>query len=340
MKHLVRRAVTHPWVLPLTFPLTHGAAPVFMLHRFADPATGGRGHDPAVLRSDLAWLRRHRFTVLPVHVLLRRLLAGEPVSRTVAFTVDDGYADFASRALPVFTEFDCPVTVFLTTGFVDGACWMWWDVVDYLVTGTARDGVALDAGTAAWVFGWRTPADRGRVVTDLVERLKAVPDAVRKDVLARLAAALEVEVPVRPPAAYAPMTWDDVRRCGRSGVSFGPHSRTHPILSRTDDAEAAAEIAGSWDRLREAAGEAAVPVFCYPNGDPGSFGVREEALVAAAGLDAAVSTVPGYASRRVARLAVPRMPYVQEDRAFAQVSSGLERAKMAVRAVVGDRGRR
>jgi peptidoglycan/xylan/chitin deacetylase (PgdA/CDA1 family) len=311
-----------------------------MLHRFADPATGRPGHDVDALRADLQWLRRHRFTVLPLRTLVERLQAGEPVFKTVAFTVDDGYADFASRALPAFVEFECPVTVFLTTGFVDGHCWMWWDVVEYLVTRTSREGVRVDAGTEAWTYAWRDAREQGRVVLDLVERLKAVPEDVKRDVLARLATVLEVDVPAQPTPAYAPLTWDEVRRCAASGVSFGPHSLTHPILARTDVVQAATEIAGSWQRLQQMLGSVAVPVFCYPNGDPGSFGVREQELVARAGLTAAVSTVPGYAGAGhldprtpLRRFEVPRMAYVQADRSFVQVSSGLQRAKDAMRAV-------
>lgn len=331
-------ALTHPWVVPLAFPLTRGAAPVFMLHRFADPDTGRPGHDTDTLRAHLSWLRRHRVAVLPLAEVLRRFGAGEPVHKTVVFTVDDGYADFADRGLPVFAEFDCPVTVFLTTDFLDGRCWLWWNVVECLVQGTARDGVRLEHDAGVWEYRWRDSREREAAILSLVERLKTVPEACRKDLIARLGAVLEVELTRQPTPAYAPLSWDAVRRCARSGVSFGPHTLTHPILARTGDAQSAAEIAGSWHRVRQEAGDAAVPVFCYPNGDPDSFGVREQNLVAAAGLAAAVTTVPGYVTRGLfdsarphARHAVPRMPYAQDDRSFVRASSGLERATLSLR---------
>jgi peptidoglycan/xylan/chitin deacetylase (PgdA/CDA1 family) len=313
-----------------------------MLHRFADPVSGRPGHDTAVLREHLGWLRRQRIVILPVGELLRRLGAGEPVYKAVSFTVDDGYADFAELGLPVFAEFDCPVTVFLTTDFLDGRCWLWWNQVECAIRETGRDGVRLEHAAGSWEFRWTGDAERRAACDALVERLKTVSEAERRELVSRLVSELAPGLPARPPAEFAPLTWDQVRRCAGSGVTFGPHTRTHPILSRTDAAQAAEEIGGSWRRVREEAADAAVPVFCYPNGDADSFGAREQDLVRQAGLDWALTAIAGYATREVAdparrgsRYAVPRMPYVQAERSFVQVSSGLERAKRLLGAVTG-----
>jgi peptidoglycan/xylan/chitin deacetylase (PgdA/CDA1 family) len=348
VKRLIRDALTHPRVLPLAFPLTRGATPVFMLHRFADPASGGgAGHDPDALRANLAWLRRHRFSLLSLAELFDRLRSGEPVYKSVAFTVDDGFADFAQRGQPVFAEFDCPVTVFLATSFLDGHCWLWWNQVEYLVTATRQGGVMLDHGPDRWEYRWSDRAGRDAAILDITERLKRVPEADKRALIDRLGTALDVPLPATPPPDFTPMSWSEVRRCARAGVTFGPHTRTHPVLSRTGDVQAADEIAGSWRRVRDEAGNAALPVFCYPNGDDDSFGERDIRLVAEAGLTAAVSTNQGYATRRLflagrplARFAVPRMPYIEEGTFFVQMAGGLERAKRALRRAVSPARRR
>ena len=110
-------------------PFARGVATIFMLHRFT--ATGsGPGHSVTLLTEQLAHLRRQRYRLIGLPELLAELAeAGRPLPPTVAFTVDDGYADFATLAAPVFAEFDCPVTVFLATGFLDGELWLWWDRV-------------------------------------------------------------------------------------------------------------------------------------------------------------------------------------------------------------------
>ena len=57
---------------------------------------------------------------------------GPPLNRAVAFTIDDGYVEQATVAAPVFAEFDCPVTTFVTSGFLDRALWFWWDQIEYV----------------------------------------------------------------------------------------------------------------------------------------------------------------------------------------------------------------
>jgi peptidoglycan/xylan/chitin deacetylase (PgdA/CDA1 family) len=309
--------LTHPSFLRAAFALSRRAAPIFMFHRFADAEAGNEGHDPQVLRANLSWLRSNNCSMLPVTELLDRLAAGESTERAVAFTVDDGYADFARVAAPVFAEFDCPVTVFLTTGFLDGHHWMWWDQVAVALTALRRDGE----------------------IPSMTEALKLIPESERQERIGQLIQDSGVEMPPTPTPAFAPLAWDDVRRLSRAGVTFGPHSVTHPVFSRTGDEQSRFEIVESWRRVRAEAGDGAVPVFCYPNGGPADFGAREESTIAGEGMQAALTTMSGYVSRRdfsvdqpSRRFKLRRCGYSDDPLAFKQVATGIERAKGAVRA--------
>lgn len=343
MKRFALAALTHPAVLPLAYPFARGVAPILMLHRFADHALGNGGHAPGTLHRNLEFLRRHRFDLVALADLVAKLERGDPlVSKQVAFTVDDGYADFAKVGVDVFAAFDCPVTVFVVTGFLDGQCWLWWDQVDLALTGTLRTTVDVELGDGVHRYRWSDAGGRESVRADLVERLKLVDDATRQTAIARLAGDLDVAIPNTPPKRYAPMTWEDTRRCAQRGVTFGPHTVTHPILARTDDRRSITEIRDSWRRVKEEV-PASVPIFCYPNGDPDSFGPREQGVLRQMGLVAALTTVQGYASSRVfaanhgaGRYAVPRFPYFEDAAAFRQVVSGLERAKRLVLGKTGD----
>jgi peptidoglycan/xylan/chitin deacetylase (PgdA/CDA1 family) len=320
MNRAARLVLTHPYFVRAAFSLTRDVAPIFMLHRFRDVEAGNAGHDPEVLRTNLSWLRSHKFSVLSLTELLDRLAEGAPMSRTVAFTVDDGYADFARVAAPVFSEFDCPVTVFLTSGFLDGRQWTWWDKVAAGLTALHRE------------------ADVQATIT----ALKLIPEAEKLDRIAKLLRESGVNLPPTPPSQFAPMSWDDVRRLVKSGITFGPHSVTHPVLSRTGDEQSQFEVEESWRRVRTEARDGAVPIFCYPNGMQADFTVREESAVALAGMRAAVSTRPGYASHRnfdparpSERFRLPRFGYGDDHSSFVQVASGIERATEAFRAATG-----
>jgi peptidoglycan/xylan/chitin deacetylase (PgdA/CDA1 family) len=341
VKHAALAALTREVMLPLAYPFTRGAATILMLHRFASEALGNPGHAAETLRRHLAFLRRHRFELVPLADLVARLERGDPpLHKAVTFTVDDGYGDFASVGAGIFAEFDCPVTVFVVTGFLDRRLWLWWDQVEFMLTGTRRAEVDVDMGDAS--LRYRIPDTRTRegVCADLVERLKRVDDATRRAALARLALDLDVEVPATPPPRYAPMTWDEARRCAHGGATFGPHTVTHPILSRVGDRQADAEISESWRRVRTEIPHAPA-IFCYPNGDLDSFTAREPWLLRTHGLAAALTTVDDYASPRLfrsnggsGRYAIPRFPYLEQDAAFRQIVSGLERAKRRARGLL------
>lgn len=301
---------------------------------------GSPGHDAGVLRADLELLRRNKFNIAPLMEVVQRLQEGIPLRpRTVVFTIDDGYADFARVAAPIFAEFDCPVTVFLTTGFLDRNIWMWWDQIAFLLLHTERRSVSLRTNVVAIREEWATAQERDATAARISERLSLVADADKWEVIEALAEVLEVEIPVSAPEAFLPMSWEEARACERRGVSFGPHTVTHPVLSRVDDDRARTEIMDSWTRLR-AEVEAPVPVFCYPDGSESAYSSREVSQAREAGLRAAVTTMRGYVDSADFRhqpsiqlFNIPRLSYPEpgNESTFAHMISGLERGKIWVR---------
>jgi peptidoglycan/xylan/chitin deacetylase (PgdA/CDA1 family) len=311
-----------------------------MLHRFADPVRGNGGHDPVVLRARLAALRRAGRELVTADEIVRRAREDDfRGSAPLAFTVDDGYADFATVAAPIFAEFECPVTVFLVSGVLDSGGWYWWDRISAAFEGTSRHELTITVGSRSVQLDWATADERTRAEIALMEALKRVPDAERHRVLDALPAALEVALPSRATHKYAPMTWEEVRHCAARGVTFGAHTVTHPILSQVEDDAAGWEIATSWDRLRDAT-TATTDVFCYPNGTSTDFGDRETGILSALGFSSALTTMPGHLTaatfrkRADAAFRLPRFAYDDDVIGFAQVTAGLERAKLAFRRAV------
>jgi peptidoglycan/xylan/chitin deacetylase (PgdA/CDA1 family) len=330
-------AVTHRALVPLWRSLADDVVVIFTLHRFAGAGLNGAGDTVQRLRENLAYLRKRRFHIASLHDLINGAGSVAPRRRgpSVVFTVDDGYAEFAGHAAPVFAEFDCPVTVFLVTDALDKGTWYWWDRVQYCLGVTKLREVTLELGGQARTWRWHTPAERRACVLLMLEALKRIPESDKLRALRDLATRLEVDVPERATAEFAPMSWNDVRTCAQRGFTFGPHTMTHPMLTRVSDDQARGEILQSWDRVRAECGDAAVPVFCYPNG---AYTAREVGILRNSGLAAAVTTTHHYASNRPVsewsgdeRFQTPRFGYREERERFVQVVSGLERLKMAVR---------
>lgn len=298
---------------------------IFTLHRFAVPDLGIEGHDPGEIAATLAALRREQIPLLPLGSVVDALRDGTPLPpRAAVFTVDDGYFDFAEVGAPIFAQFDCPVTVFLITGFLDGSCWLWWDKVRWLfLHGTPSPAVPLLEREALPP----TPARLGALAGDISHRLTRTATSELMALISFLAERAGVTIPEAPPPEFRPMTWNAARRLAGQGVTFGPHTVTHPVLDRTSEDHARREITESWRRISEVL-EAPLPVFSYPNG---GFGAREAALVRAAGLEAAVATTPRYLTvdgsprEEDWLFRLPRFPYPDMTRTLLLTSAGFRR---------------
>jgi len=133
------------------------------------------------------------------------------------------------------------------------------------------------------------------------------------------------------------LSWDEARRLERRGVTFGPHTVTHPVLSSTSDEQAELEISLSWTRLRDELASPE-PIFCYPHGRERDFGPREMKIVQSLGLWGAVA---GYQRKfRLTELrhapgiyCVPRFPFSDDLLDILQCVSGLEILKAGLRRV-------
>jgi peptidoglycan/xylan/chitin deacetylase (PgdA/CDA1 family) len=307
---------------------------LFMMHRFDSPDLGVSGHPPRALARSLAYLRTERFEL----VSLADLVAGRALDRKrpqIVFTVDDGYSDFMDVALPVFAEFDCPVSVFVATGVVDGQCWYWNDVISFAFANTSHRAISLAVDGVPVEYTWQDADGARRAGERFNELLKTVRHEARLEALRQMTERLSVDVPSVPTRQYAPMSWDDARRCAASGlVTFGPHSVNHPVLSNMRGSDASSEIVESWRRLQQI-DVATVPVFVYPYG---AYSKREVDALATTDLAGALTTEHRYSSpdafaakhgRR--RFTIPRLTYSDDRLEFLQAASGVERIKLGIR---------
>jgi peptidoglycan/xylan/chitin deacetylase (PgdA/CDA1 family) len=340
---------TVPWGTRPFTPMMYGHATIIVMHRFADPDRGITGLDPRALRRALQFLRSERYPIVSLDRLFQGL-TGEapPIDRAVAFTMDDGTIDQATVAAPIFEEFDCPATIFVVTGYLDGALWCWWHRVEYVFETTRHREFSVMVAGLRHIIRLNDGAPRAQHARRFMDRCTRVPEVEKLRAIERLAAAAEVELPARPPARYAPMSWDDVRACEARGITFGPHTVTHPVLSRASEEQSKHEIHESWARLRAEA-RRPVPIFCYPNGHVGTdFGPRECATLRRLGFVGAVTswpgdyaTVGGFRSSPDAPFSVPRIDFGEDHRSFVRsVSGGLrtehvqQQQQLALRRVV------
>lgn len=241
---------------------------ILMYHRFPE--------DHSHLERQCEHIRRHYHPV-SMRQIGESLGGGTALpDNALTITVDDGFRDFLDHGFPVLQRYEIPATVFLVSDFLDGKLWLWTNQLDYMLKRTKRTAAAPG---------------------ELRATLKRLPNEERMRRLRELQTELEVELPQSPPAEFAPLTWDEVRSLAGKNVEFGPHTRTHPILSSlSSEAEVRDEIAGSKARVDAELGFPSRH-FCYPNGRRADFTSQAVTVVKECGLETAVTTEPGIVLR-------------------------------------------
>lgn len=334
-KRLFWNAMTLPVLPEWLARVTRSEATIFMAGRFSVPELGISGHDPQGLHQILAHLRKRRYDLISIEELFHRLREGETLERAVAFTIDDGYYDAGQIAAPIFAEFDCPATIFTVTDFLDGRTWFWQDKIAYIFTQTKRADIGARLGKEHFHFRLESNAARAGWRA-FVGRCYRASEADRELCIEELSAVAEVELPSRPPEPFRSLTWDEARRLESKGISFGPHTQTHPILSAVSDERSEREITESWQRLQSEVSRP-VPIFSYPGGEPADFGEREIVTMNRIGLWGAVTGHPGNIRSRSFSdstdqwYRVPRYPHHNTLPHVLQCISGMEKIKAQLR---------
>lgn len=235
----------------------------------------------------LSWLRDW-FNVLPLAEAVARLQHGNLPMRAAAITFDDGYADNHDVALPILQRQGLSATFFIAVGFLDGGR-MFNDTVIETVRRCGQPALDLTLlGLGRHAVG--SLAEKRQAIPVLLNQIKYLPFAQRRETVDALAAIAEVTLP-----DDLMMTRQQVKALHEAGMGIGAHTVRHPILARLEAKEAEQEIAGSREFLQALLSEP-VSLFAYPNGKPENDYRREHVeIVRRLGFKAAVSTAWGVA---------------------------------------------
>lgn len=314
--------------------------PIFFLHRSHQPQHGISGITPDYLRRCLTWIARMGYRFISIPELVTALKTGElPGEPCVAFCMDDGYADQGDVLAPVFLEHGCPVTWFLITDLVDGLDWPWDDKVAWLVNNTQVEKFDLEVDGVVHSFQPRAPELRQQARRMIRTLLKRTSGIRIHGLIANLAAACAMDLPSRPPPGYEPTTWDRVRDLVAQGLCVGAHSQSHRILSQLPDRDCNDEIQGSWERVKSQV-DPGYQIFCYPTGQDGDFGIREQQGLRSLGFDAGLCSLPSPLiirrdNKEIPLFALPRFELPTHFGTFVRYCSWFE----ALRQRLSSRGR-
>lgn len=272
-------------------PLWRGRASIFMIHRTTTFPDVPADRMPELIGSTVKALRSAGANLTSLRNLFEMAHRGlTPPPGSVAFTVDDGYWDQGTIAT-AFLRNDCPVTIFLVSGFMDGNLWPWDEKLAHAVATTTR--AQLEVPSLQRRYELASRQQKHLAVQQLQNACKTLPWPEADKVLREIWAQTGIDPGDSPPPAHRPIGWSDARALEREGVEFAPHSVTHRITSRLSDDEASHEIVHSLERLT-AELVRPTPVYAWPTGRTQDFGARDVLLARKHGMLGAVSAESGY----------------------------------------------
>lgn len=258
--------------------LTGHAPRILMYHRFGTESSGGKV-TAEVFEQQLQILARH-FNVVSMDQVAAALSGGPQLPRNaIAITVDDGYRDFYEIAYPLLKRYNMPATLYAVVDFIEGALWLWWDKIAYIINTAEHGRLQIDGQR----LEWHDDAHRQRAITKMVDYAITLPDPDKWRFIDEMARQLQVVVPDSPTPEYAACSWEQLRELVAGGMIVGAHTVTHPILAKVASSDQLRqETMGCKARLEQGLGSP-VRHFCYPNGGPQDFSPEAKRYVQEAG---------------------------------------------------------
>ncbi len=241
---------------------------------------------PASFEKQVEFLARN-YTILPLDEAVHLLYENKLPRHAVAITFDDGYRNNFEYAFPTLRTLGIPATIFLATDFVFDGKPLWVDRLEYVMEHS--DG---------------TPADKRQRDDELRTELKTLPDDEKIRRLSEIETKYDASLH-GDAEQYAPLTNEMIVEMSANLITFGAHTKSHPILGRLPFDAAASEILESRDIVKSHTSSVST-VFAYPNGQQEDWTPEIESLLAKNGFSGALTTVSGTNTPQTPRFALQR----------------------------------
>jgi len=274
---------------------TENLATVFMLHRVSYDKDIYNSHSINYLRNILKYLKDKNYNFVSLEDLVLRSLRNDPpIEKAIVFTIDDGYLDQLQLAVPVFIEFQCPVTIFLITDLLENNQIPWDGLVENAINKCVEDNISISFNGNKIFLNLADHEHRNNAIDEYIKFCKYLPEDSRSKAVSKLIKITKLNIyEYSDKKRHAP-TWNEIRRIEKNNlIKFGSHSVSHSVLSNITDDRSLNEITQSFDKLK---GELNNPVkiFAYPFGYKEDFTAREVNYLKEYGYNGAVTAIPGY----------------------------------------------
>ena len=252
-------------------------------HPFFEPV------HPALFEQQMQFLSRC-YRVMPLLEIVKRNVCGDVPDRAVAITFDDGYRDNYEYAFPILKKFGLPATIFVATGAIDTGEALWHDRIFDAFRFAGVDRASLSHIGLPDV-SLETADVRQRSLMIVLNKAKELYGEMRLRFVEQIEKALKPDYPETVNGRM--LTWHQIREMHQSGIAFGSHTVTHPVLSRIPRDEMVKELRESKRELSEHL-EEPISAFAYPNGHASDYNDEAKTLLKESGYVCAVTCEHGF----------------------------------------------
>jgi peptidoglycan/xylan/chitin deacetylase (PgdA/CDA1 family) len=310
VKRLALNSLYYSGVNRLLEPVFGGVGCILCFHRVLPPDDHSFSSphvvDTRFFEEIVSGLRARGYSLVTISEAYRRLVERDLATHFVCLTFDDGYRDNHDHAWTICQRYDAPMTIYLTSGFIDREMPVWWLELEQLVR--QPSAISFELQGREYRYQTSTPAQKSvafRALNALFISLEPESRLLLAGILSDISG-----VKFGALSDDAMLSWQTIRSMASSGqVEFGAHTVTHPCLSSENEETVRAEVNDGRRRLEEQIGRP-VAHFAYPFGKRAHASRREFELVHKSGFATAVTGRVGclMAEHREHLSCLPRIP--------------------------------
>ena len=170
----------------------------------------------------------------------------------LSVTLDDGYLDNLTNALPVFKRHQIPFTIYIAPGITEAKAALWWEDLEHIIAAQKKITVELPSGSKE--FDLSTVKNKHAAYKFLLEHLMLDTDQyVQREIVHKLCKAYGFDC-----AAHVKkhvMNWDQVIALSKDPLcTIGAHTVNHYALSKLPLEDVKNEIIESRDIITQKLG--------------------------------------------------------------------------------------
>lgn len=251
---------------------------VYTLHHISDknpngiPTNEDLKVSPSFLEIIIQKYKRKGFHFISLDQLSEIINSNtKPDHPFIAITIDDGYLDNYTQALPVFERQQVPFAIFVATDFIDQKAVLWWDILEELVL---HNDIIHYNKQSFPCHTFQEKWDTFRIIREDILKFD------QSQLIGTLQKAFyDYHIDWYKPIREKALTWNHIKKLSQHPLcTIGGHTVSHPALNQLSDDDFRKEVKLSAERLESVTGRS-INHFAYPYGSSNEIGEREYHLI-------------------------------------------------------------